>query len=170
MAEDISTTSDLLLDCVCTALSTAGRPVCECYTTVGDPMIAICCECDPGVSGEVSIHLDRLYEVDPTTLLSVFRVRPCKRGTVAGDFVIVLTRCWPTVNEAGEIPDTEDQDAGARDLHDDAAIVWNALACCTGLRLLINEISVDAPPQAGCSILTARVTAELIPRPPQAAS
>jgi hypothetical protein len=168
VADDIQTTADALLDCVCAALADIGRPTCACFNVIGDPMViqATCCECEPGTTGELTIHLERLYDVDPTTLSPVDRVRPCKRSTVAADFAFVLTRCYPTVTEDGQLPDPEDQDAAARDLNQDAAAIWTALTCCEGVDpRIIREVAVEAAPQAGCSAVLARVTIPVNPRP-----
>lgn len=57
MADDLNTTQANLLTCVCDELNLAGRPVCSCYSTIGAPMIANCCECETDVTGEAVISL-----------------------------------------------------------------------------------------------------------------
>ena len=153
--------AERLLDCVCDALSTIDRPVCKCYQTMGTPVVGRCCECedtDVEGSGELSIHFRRLFDADPSTLLEVQRVRPCKGGTVAAQYRLVLARCFPTLDEDGELPDPEDLITAAEEQHLDVDAMWQALACCTGLDLRIDSITSDLSPRGGCSFLYADVT------------
>lgn len=163
MADSLNITQDALLTCVCDGLATAGRPVCDCYSVVGDPMVAICCECDTGVSGEATIHFNELYEVDQNTFEEIVRVRPCRGGTLAADFTVNVSRCYPTIQEDGSFPSPEDQEAAAKELNEDVATIYRALSCCTGLRLAVRGVSVESSPQAGCALLTALVTVEVSP-------
>lgn len=171
MADDIDTTARNLLDCVCDRLAIKNeeinRPVCKCYATIGPPIVVLCCECEvedseQKATGEATIHFERLYDADPTTLEQVSRVHPCKRSTTVADFTIVVTRCYPMINEAGEMPDSEDQDAAATDMHSDISDVFAALTCgCNGYPLIVQEIAVDSMPEAGCAVLSARISVEV---------
>lgn len=156
----LSETAQKLLDCVCDALDADLRPVCKCYQTVGTPVIVTCCECDDeGTNGELSIHFRRLYDADPSTLNEVQRIRPCKGGVTAAQYRLVLARCFPTITERGELPSVEYLEESADNLQRDSELMWQALACCTGMDIRIDDVSVDLGPSGGCSIVFADVTA-----------
>lgn len=161
MAPSIEAAMQTALACVCEALIASERPVCVCYATIGDPMAAVCCECDAGKVGEVSIRLERVYEADPITLEQITRVRPCKVGVTAADFVVTLYRCFPTLTDTGEVPDHEDQAEAATEMNLDTALLWRAISCCAGLRVSILEIAVGEDPIGGCSELNLRFAVEV---------
>lgn len=161
MPATLSETSRTLLTCVESALEADLRPVCKAYQTIGTPVIFTCCECDDGMNGELSIHFRRLFDADPSTLNEVQRVRPCKGGVVAAQFRLVLARCFPTIDEKGELPDKEFLEEAADDLQRDAELMWQSLACCTGLDIKIDDVSVDLGPKGGCSIVFADVTTQV---------
>lgn len=162
MAETIDTTARLLLDCVCEALEATGRPACSCFATVGPPVVALCCECSTDTSGDLTVHFERLYPADPSTLEQVSRVNKCNPGTMAADFSLVLTRCFPVLSETGEMPDSDEQDAAATDMHEDIGTVFRALTCqCLDTAVIVREIAVDSMPDSGCMVLAARVTTEV---------
>lgn len=167
MAKSITATRQDLLDCVCDALAEAGRPVCECYGTIGSPMVSNCCECEEGVSGEVSVSFAALREASPETLRQVTRIRPCKGGIVVAEFHIILSRCFPTLTEEGEVPDKEEQTQAAYDIEHDVSVIWNALTCCLerDLERTIDEFQVENDPTGGCSYLAIRVSAVVNPNP-----
>lgn len=168
MADDLDTTTRALLACVCDALADEGRPTCQCYATVGDPVIGLCCSCEgdgysaDAPTGEVTVHLEQIYDVDPATLQQVTPIRPCRKTTTAADITLVVTRCYPTVDEFGNMPDPDAADAAATLLHDDVTTVWNALTCgCFDGRMIVTQVAVGAPPEGGCAVLIARVTVEV---------
>lgn len=162
MADSIDTTARALLACVCDALEAVNRPACQCFATVGPPVVALCCSCDEDTSGDLTIHFERLYDGDPTTLEQVDRIHPCRQSTTAADFSIVLTRCFPMINELGEMPDSDTQDAAALDMHQDIGTVFRALTCgCNESPLILREIAVDSMPDSGCMVLAARVSTEV---------
>lgn len=159
-----------LLDCVVDGLTGIGRPVCQHYATVGTPVISSCCECEEGTDGEVSIHLRRMFEADSSTLAEVRRVRPCRGGTTAATFRVVIARCFPTIGEDGELPDPTALEAAKDGQLADVNALWYALACCTGLTLSIDDVSPDLNPMGGCSLLWADVTALVHVSPPTASA
>lgn len=169
MAVSPSEAAQLLLGCVCDALSNDGRAVCKCYQTIGVPVIVRCCECDDGDflgTGELSIHFRRLFDADPSSLLEIQRVRPCKGGVTAAQYRLVLARCFPTINEHGELPDPADLEDAAADQHRDIELVWWALACCSDIDLRIDDVGIDLAPQIGCSLIYADVTVAVhVPAP-----
>jgi hypothetical protein len=179
MAEDVDTTARLLLACITDKLTAEERPVCRSYPTVGPPVIAFttCCECQvevpdpayPGetmevdASGEATIHLEQMYDAD-SNLEQINPIHACRRTTVAADMTIIVTRCYPRIDENGEMPDPDEVDEAALALHEDVKTIWRALTCpCNELRLRVRGVAVDAPPDAGCSVIAARVTVEVSP-------
>lgn len=174
MPVGLAETSERLLACVGDALAADLRPVCDSYQTIGTPVILTCCDCeDQGeeANGELSIHFRRLFDAESSTLNEAHRVRPCKGGVTAAQFRLVLARCFPTVNEKGELPDKATQEEAALDLQRDTELMWQALACCTGMDLKIDDLSVDLGPRGGCSIVFADVTVQvLVPRLPDISS
>lgn len=145
--------------CVCDAFSADMRPVCKCYQALGTPVILTCCECDDeGNNGEVSIHFRRLFDADSASLDEVRRVRPCRGGTTAAQFRIVVARCRPIINEHGELPPPEDITEAANDLLRDIELLWQSLACCSDMNLRIDDVSADLSEPGTCSVVYADLT------------
>lgn len=153
-----------LLTCVTDALADDLRPVCKSYQTHGTPVIFSCCECDDcgdcgeGANGEISVHFRRLFDADANTLEEVRRVRPCKGGAVGAQFRLLLARCRPVINEKGEIPEPDVLTAHTQDQLRDIELVWQSLACCTGLQIRIDDVSADLSEPGTCSVIWADVT------------
>lgn len=159
MANRLSVVSDTLLTCVSDALSDDLRPVCKVYQTHGTPVIFQCCECDDeGANGEISIHFIRLYDADPATLDEVRRIRPCHGGITAAQFRIVLARCRPIINERGEIPDAETLTEHTQDQLRDVELLWQSLACCSGMTVRVDDVTADLSDPGTCSVIYADVT------------
>lgn len=159
MPTTLSEAAQSLLTCVCDAMELDQRSVCKCYQALGTPVILDCCECsDEGSNGEVSIHFRRLFDADPPTLNEVIRVRPCKGGTLAAQYRIVVARCRPIINERGELPPAEDITYAANDQMRDVELLWQSLACCSGLDLRIDDVSADLSEPGMCSIIYADLT------------
>lgn len=155
-------TAEWLLKCVEQALEDSLRPVCRSYQTVGTPVIASCCECSDGENGELSIHFRRMFDADANTLSEVQRIYPCHGGVVAAQFRLVLARCFPTINERGELPTPEFLTDAADDLADDSNIMWRSLSCCPDFPVRIDDLSVDLGPSGGCSIVYVDVTTRIL--------
>lgn len=168
MAETLNHAAQRVLECVSDALDDVMRPVCKVYQSLGTPVIYTCCECDDeGANGELSIHFTRLFDADASTLEEVVRTRPCRGGVIAAQFRLVLARCAPTIDERGEIPDPQVVADAAVEQMWDSELIWNTLACCTDLRLRIDDISPDLGPMGGCSIVYADITVEVeVPKSP----
>ncbi len=159
MANRLAVVADSLLTCVSDALSDDLRPVCKVYQTHGTPVIFQCCECDDlGANGEVSIHFRRLFDADPSTLNEVQRVRPCKGGVTAAQFRIVLARCRPIINEHGEIPEPDALTEHTQDQLRDVELLWQSLACCSGMDLRVDDVSADLSDPGTCSVIYAEIT------------
>lgn len=153
---------DTALSCVCIALEEAARPACQCYPTIGEPLWRPCCECgDTGTSGELTASLETMYPIDGNTLLPSPRIEACRKGPWGADIALDLTRCFPTLQEDGELPPQDEVGTAAREMHDDADIIRRALTCCPDLRLRWRSLGVDLDPNGGCSKLTARITVAL---------
>jgi len=163
---DLNVVASQLLDCVCAALEEAERPACNCYPTIGPPLVGPCCECEDGsgITGDLTINFETMYPADVRTLDRVTQVYPCRQRAVAADFTIVLTRCYPTVTKTAdgiELPTIEDQEQAAEDLGRDLNIVWQALTCCPGMSMRWRDLAVDSDPEGGCSMLAARITVDV---------
>lgn len=160
---DIDGVARSVLDCVCEKFEELERPLCECYAVVGTPVVAFCCECEPGKTGSAMVQVEQVYDVD-FEMRQVERVQNCRKGDKAMDLTIWVTRCYPTIDETGNF-DTEEIDAAAMDVHTDMAILYQALQCCDQ-RLTIRRVALDSEPQAGCSMIIGQVTVELINQVP----
>lgn len=161
MADRLAVVAETLLTCVSDALSADLRPVCKVYQTHGTPVILQCCECEEGgdgANGEISIHFRRLFDADPKTLEEVRRIRPCHGGALAARFRLVLARCRPIINERGEVPPPEDLTEHTQDQIRDIELLWQSLACCTGLTLVVDDVSADLSDPGTCSVIYADVT------------
>lgn len=168
---DLDTTAREILACVCEALEEASRPVCACYSSVGPPMGVLCCSCDgedtdyygpTTTTGSAVVYLEQVYDAAPDTLEQVTRIHPCSRSTTAADLTILVTRCYPTIGADLQPPDTDQVDEAATLMHEDVTTVWKALTCgCSGIRLRVQGVGVNAAPEGGCAALAARVTVEV---------
>lgn len=161
MVADLTTTMDALVECVCDALEAADRAACACGLTVGPPSPgpAGCCECDTSPGGSVSGFLERVYPADQTRdgIQEASRLENCRTGGTAADITLVVLRCYPSLDEQGNMPDLVDTTDAAHDLNTDMTVVWEALKCC-GPNLVIRESAVDADPEGGCSAFAIRVS------------
>lgn len=170
MAERLAVVADTLLQCVADALTADLRPVCKTYQTHGIPVILECCECEDEANGELSIHFRRLMDADPSNLDEVRRIRPCHGGVTAAQFRLVLARCRPILNSAGEIPPPEELTDHTQDQLRDIELLWQSLACC-GLDTRIDDVSADLSEPGMCSVTYADVTVQvLIPALPDVGS
>lgn len=161
MADTITATMDALTACVCEALEEIERAACACGLTIGPPAagpFACGCECvgSDGVGGQVSASLERVYPADPMTYEQVTQL-DCRAGAVAADISLVVTRCYPTLDDQGNSPTLDETSPFAENLNTDLVAVWNGLKCC-GVKLVFRESAVDASPEGGCSAFAIRVT------------
>lgn len=162
----IDATLNALLSCVCEALEASGVPVCICSTTIGEPVsplsMAIAeCSCGGSSSGEAWGALQQVYPVDRQTLgqAQVAR-RPCAGGQWGARYIITVIRCFPSIDENGDLASPEEQAASAAELHADAAAIHRAIVCCADVEeVLVETIGVIIDPEAGTSRLTASVVA-----------
>lgn len=163
MANTLAGVAASLLTAVSDALSDDLRPVCKVYQTHGIPVIFQCCECEEsdleGANGEISIHFRRLYDAD-RDLNEVRRIRPCKGGTTAAQFRLLLARCRPIIDEQGEIPSPETLTEHTQDQIRDIELIWQGLAC-SGLNVRIDDVSADLSDPGTCSVIFADVTVEV---------
>lgn len=162
MADTLTTTMDSLVDCVCQSLADIERAVCACGLTIGPPALgpfACGCECvsGDGVGGQVSAFLERVYPAEAATFETVTRLEDCRPGAVAADITIVVTRCYPTMDDQGNQPTLDDTSPFADELNTDLAAAWNAIKCC-GYKIAIRESAIDADPEGGCSAFAIRVS------------
>lgn len=149
-----------VLDCACDAFVTAQKPLCGCYATVGVPVVASCCECEAGATGHAILQVEQIYEVDQNLDPVTSRIVSCRKGARAVDLTIWITRCYPTIDESGEL-DNDAVDVAASDVHDDMDILYRAFTCCYEGRLKIRRVAIDSDPAAGCSLIVGQVTVEV---------
>lgn len=152
----IDQTLHALISCVCEELEKSEAPVCVCSTTIGSPMIATCCECEADKNGELWGNFLRLYRGDRQTGAEVQPRKPCAPANWVAQFQITLARCFPTIDENGELPSAEDQSDSARSLHADVAAFRRAIHCCQDTEpATLEAINVQTEPSGGCSFLVA---------------
>lgn len=159
MADDLTTVMDALTACVCDALEVIERPACGCGLTIGVPAEgpAGCCDCEQGVGGKVSAFLERVYPADATTYEQVTRVENCRPGATAADISVVVVRCYPSMDDQGNMPSLETTTEFAHNLNTDMSAVWSALKCC-GTTLVIRDSAIQGDPEGGCSGFAIRVS------------
>lgn len=160
MAASLTDTMDALLECVTAALDTAGRPACAEGLTIGVPAVgpAGCCECDGEGGGSLAGFVERVYPADATTTVEqVARWEDCRTGAVAADISLTLIRCYPSMDEQGNMPALAVTTDYAHNLNTDMVAVWNALKCCD-TRVVIRDSAVESDPEGGCSGFVIRVT------------
>lgn len=152
MAANLTDTMDALVACACEALEAVDRPACDCGLTIGVPAQgpAGCCECNDGVGGNVSGFLERVYPADPTTYEQITRREDCKPGSTAADISIVVVRCYPSMDEQGNMPDLDTTTEFAHNLNTDMAAVWSGLKCCD-TAVVIRDSAIQGDPEGGCS-------------------
>lgn len=158
--QGIDATLQALLACVCDALDAAEASVCTCSTTIGDPMIIDCCECQAGKGGELWGNFLRLYHGDRTSGADVTPPRPCAQVNWIAQYQFTLARCFPRISEDGEIPDADSQADAAAQLHADVATMARAIHCCTDTEpAYVETVNVISDPSGGCSFakMTVRV-------------
>lgn len=159
MADNLTTVMQTLTACVCDALEGIDRPTCDCGLTIGVPAQgpAGCCECDTGVGGHASVFLERVYPADPTTYEQVTRREDCRPGATAADISVVVVRCYPSMDEQGNMPTLDETTPFAENLNLDMAAVWTGLKCCS-TPVVIRDSAIQGDPEGGCSGFAIRVS------------
>lgn len=158
-APSVTTVMQALTACVCEALEGIDRAACGCGFTIGVPAqgpAGCCAECG-GVGGNVVAFVERVYPADPVTYDQVTRREDCKPGAVAADISVTLVRCYPAMDEQGNMPTLEVTTEFAENLNTDMAAVWTALKCC-GTPLVIRDSAIQGDPEGGCSGFAIRVS------------
>lgn len=157
MLKGIDETLHALLGCVEARLIDSGAPVCSVGTTVGSPAIANCCDCGNG-EGELWGNLVRAYRVGRVGYTDAQPKRPCAPSEWAAEFQITLARCFPSLDERGELPSIEKRSDAAQTFHADLADLENAINCCTETEPpIIQAVNIEVDPSGGCSYLIATV-------------
>lgn len=161
MAESLTATMDALMACVQTRLADGDRPACTYGKTIGLPAPgpAGCCDgCNNGAGGQVSAFLERTYPVNGVDFEQVALPANCRPTATAADISIVVLRCYPSLDEQGNMPSLDDTSPFADNLNTDLSAVWDALTCCEGFKLAVREAAIDADPEGGCSGFAVRVS------------
>lgn len=156
---DLTTVMDSLTECVCAALESIDRPTCHCGLTIGVPAqgVGACCECDDTAGGNVASFLERVYPADPTTWEQTSPQYPCRDNVTAADISVTVIRCYPSLDEQGNMPGLDVTTDYAHNLNTDMSAVWTALKCC-GTKLVIRDSAVESDPEGGCSGFVIRVS------------
>lgn len=153
----VDETAAALLDCVMTRFEEEEAPFCVGGVTVGMPVIQSCCDCGDG-EGEAWIHLVRVFRVSGASLQDATPAKPCQPAQWAAEFTITLARCFPTIDETGEVPPVEDRTEAAGRFHRDAATLFRAVHCCEGVEpARITQIQAQTNPEGGCSFLASTI-------------
>lgn len=161
------TTPDLLwtmaqevVDCICAALTEESECACPCRACVvwGQPVWDQCCD------GQLTVFVERVYVADnfpQTESGSILCSAP-----LAGDFVLQLIRCVPTVDDNGNAPSCDELSESARKLLQELYISERALICCLAAYKKKRRFTVrDARPvgpQGGCAGFEIRFSVELV--------
>ena len=162
MAADLTTKMDALVACVSEALTDIDRPACSQGLTIGppEPGPAGCCnKCGSNaVGGQVSGFLERVFPAEKTREgIQEIQMQTCRNGSTAADITLVVLRCYPSMDNKGNMPKLSETTPFAHNLNDDMTAVWAALKCCNqGVE--IRDSGVDGSPEAGCSAFAIRVT------------
>jgi hypothetical protein len=101
--------------------------------------------------------LERVYPVDASTYEQVAPVFNCRPSATAADISLTVIRCYPSLDEMGNMPGLDVTTDYAHNLNSDMAAVWSALVCC-GTKLVIRETAVESDPEGGCSGFAVRVS------------
>lgn len=146
-----------LLQCVSQALADDEAPVCSVGGTLGQPAIASCCDCGDG-EGELWGNLVRVYRSQQAGLADAPPQKPCLPAHWSAEYRITLARCFPVIDESGELPSVEARTEATARGHADVATVHRAIHCCgeTEPPYLVG-IQVETDPAGGCSFLVATV-------------
>ena len=167
----IDEAAQALVACVCGELEAAGRPACTCSTTVGTPLVANVCECEAGqAAGELWVNFSTMYPADPQTLRRGTYVYPCRNVATVAEFRVTLARCFPTLDERGQLPEALAQAERAEELHADLESLHRALTCCFAetTRFLIQNVEVQDP-EGGLTAFVFTIAVEVrVPSPAQA--
>lgn len=154
----IDDTLHSLLGCIEAELEEAGVPVCTVGSTIGNPAIANCCECTPGVTGELWGNFLRLLRYAEEGYNNAPPRKPCAPVQWAAEYQVTLARCFPMLDEQGELPSAEERGGAAASMHTDVSVIHRALHCCTETEPpYLAEVNVTSDPEGGCSYLVAIV-------------
>lgn len=159
---------DALIACVSDALLASGAPVCAAFSTVGTPIISLACACkiqavdengEPVTlrgEGALAGRLVSTFRADKQSLQQTQTRRPCDAGQWAARFALTISRCYPTIDQKGNLPSPAAQSAAATKLHADTATLKRAVSCC-GVGAIVETVSVEVDPSGGVSSLVAMV-------------
>lgn len=152
-------TAQEVLDCVCTALTDESECPCPCRVSVvfGRPVWDECCD------GQLTAFVENIYVHDnfPARMTGpIFCSSP-----LAGDFVIQLIRCVPTVKDDGTPPTPLELSESARKIYQEMYISYRAIICCLVAakrhRKFVMREATTVGPQGGCAGFEIRFSIEL---------
>ena len=148
------------LQCVCTALAdTACGCPCRACVVFGPPVWDQCCD-----GGQLTTFLERVYVAKSFPSAETGQIT-CS-APLAGDFVIQLLRCVPTVAEDGTPPSCQAISDSAKSIYTDMYVAFRAIICCLAaykkLRTFTIREARPVGPQGGCAGFEIRFTIELV--------
>ena len=155
----IHATLQEILDCACAALDAESECRCPCRACVvaGPPVWDDCCE------GQLTVHLERLYMHD--NFPAALRDPVFCNSELAGDVVVTLLRCAPTVKDDGMAPSCPELSESARKIYQEMYILYTAIVCCLAKarrqrKFVIGDAKIVGP-EGGCVGVEIRLTIEL---------
>lgn len=159
MLKGVDETLAGIVECVENELIKIEAPVCTASSTVGSPVIGSCCDCGDG-EGELWGGTIRVYRMGASAggYPDEMPKRPCAPSMWAAEFQITLARCFPVLDDYGELPPATERASSAAGLHADIAAIQRAIHCCSTTEPpYLVSIGVDTDPEGGCSYLVAVV-------------
>lgn len=158
--QGIDETLNIMMKCVDDALTEDGFGTLIVANTIGDPAIIPGTECG---QDELWGHFLRAFRGDRDTGAEMRNRKPCAPATWWAQYRITLARCFPMLDDQGNLADPQDRSAAARTLHDDAATIQTALNCCDAIEEppFVEQIAVTVNPSGGVSLLVATVRARV---------
>lgn len=150
-----------VLDCACEAL-TGQDSICPCpcrkFVSIGPPVWDQCCD-----GGQLAVWLERVY-VAANFPASNNTAITCS-APLAGEYVLQLIRCVPTMDEQGNAPSAEALSDSAQDIYSDLYVAYKAVLCCLAAykkhRNFVMRDGRFVGPQGGCAGFEIRFAVEL---------
>lgn len=156
-----------ILGCACDCLNALGSCPCPCrmFISAGPPVWdnEACCS-----DGQLTVHIDRLfaYENFPS---EQGMVNTCQ-ASLAGEVVITLLRCFPSIHDDGSAPTGDEIGTASEMIYQDLWVLTNCIICNLASRgkkqLALFRGSRILPPQGGCIGAEVRFTISLVDPPP----
>lgn len=150
-----------IAECVCQALESSNRPVCDCCLSIGTPPSDCACECADGTTGRVSIYPQSVAPSRSWPQSAAFDPQfdhACGPPYLMLTLNVEITRCIPWGDAAGTPPTCDQLQTAALGWYTDATIIRQAVGCClrdmkaagTIQRFTLGA-TTPVPEQGGCA-------------------